>query len=366
MESVDAVVIGAGVVGLACARALARAGREVLILERENAFGTATSARSSEVIHAGLYYPTGSWRARLCVQGRQQLYSFCEAHQVPYRRCGKLVLACGDDELPRLQALQAQAVANGVNDLRWLSPAQVLQLEPALACRSALLSPSTGIIDSHALMLSLLGDAEAHGAVLAVCSPVRGGRVGGQGVELDVDGDSTTTVRARTVVNAAGLQACQVAAALQGLATAHVPVPRYAQGAYFTLGGHAPFRHLVYPVPGESGHLGVHLTLDLGGQVRFGPSFRWVDEVDYAVRAEDSAGFEAAVRRYWPGLPERALQPGHAGVRPKISGPGEPVADFRIDGQARHGVPGLVNLFGIESPGLTAALAIAEEVLRLA
>ena len=364
MEDVDAVVIGAGVVGLACARALAKAGREVLILERENAFGTATSARNSEVIHAGIYYPTGSLRARLCVQGRQRLYAFCESHQVQHHRCGKLVVACSDGELPRLQAVQAQAQANGVTDLQWLSQAQAQALEPALACRAALLSPSTGIIDSHGLMLALLGEAEAHGAVLAVCSPVRGGRVTAQGVVLDVGGDTATTLRARTVINAAGLQACQVAAALQGLDSTHVPTPHYAQGAYFTLSGKAPFSHLVYPVPGESSHLGVHLTLDLGGQARFGPSFRWVDGVDYAVRAEDGAGFAEAVRRYWPALPEGALQPGYAGVRPKISGPGEPAVDFRIDGPAQHGVPGLVNLFGIESPGLTAALAIAEEVQR--
>lgn len=366
MEDVDAVVIGAGVVGLACARALAMAGREVLILERENAFGTATSARNSEVIHAGLYYPTGSLRASLCVRGRQLLYAFCGSHQVQHRRCGKLVVACTDEELPRLQAVQAQALANGVTDLQCLGQAEAQALEPALACRAALLSPSTGIIDSHGLMLALLGEAEAHGAVLAVCSPVHGGRVTPQGTELDVGADTTTTLRARTVVNAAGLQACQVAAALQALDRAHVPTPHYAQGAYFTLSGKAPFSHLVYPVPGESSHLGVHLTLDLGGQARFGPSFRWVDEVDYRVQPEDGEGFEAAVRHYWPALPEGALQPGYAGVRPKISGPGEPALDFRIDGPARHGVPGLVNLFGIESPGLTASLAIAEEVLRQA
>ena len=366
MEDVDAVVIGAGVVGLACARALAKAGREVLVLERENAFGTATSARNSEVIHAGIYYPTGSLRARLCVQGKAMLYAFCERHGVAHRRCGKLVVACSDEELPRLHAVQAQAQANGITDLTWLSQEQALALEPALACRAALLSPSTGIIDSHGLMLALLGDAEAHGALLAVCSPVLGGLVTPRGIELSVGGETATTLLAATVVNAAGLQGCQLAASMQGLAAAHVPTPHFAQGAYFTLSGPAPFTHLVYPVPGESSHLGVHLTLDLGGQARFGPSFRWVDEVDYRVRDEDGDGFADAVRHYWPGLADGALQPGYAGVRPKISGPGEPAADFRIDGPARHGVPGLVNLFGIESPGLTAAMAIADEVLRLA
>lgn len=364
MEDVDAVVIGAGVVGLACARALARAGREVLVLECENAFGTATSARNSEVIHAGLYYPGGSLRARLCVQGRALLYAFCERHGVAHRRCGKLVVACAESELPRLQAVRRQAEANGVTDLQWLAPSQVHALEPALACQAALLSPSTGIVDSHGLMLALLGDAESHGAVLAVNAPVVAGQATANGIELVVGGETTTRLRARTVVNAAGLQACQVAQGLQGLAPQHVPTPHHAQGAYFTLRGQAPFTHLVYPVPGESSHLGVHLTLDLGGQARFGPSFRWVDGVDYRLHEEDGAGFAEAVRHYWPGLPEGALQPGYAGVRPKISGPGEPAADFRIDGPALHGVPGLVNLFGIESPGLTACLAIADEVLR--
>ena len=363
MEQVDAVVIGAGVVGLACARALAQAGREVIVLESETAFGTATSARNSEVIHAGLYYPSGSLRARLCVQGRDQLYAYCASHGIAHQRCGKLVVACAADELPHLARLQVQAQANGVSDLQWLSAEQARALEPALACEAALLSPSTGIIDSHGLMLALLGDAEAAGAMLALCSPLRGGRVGPQGIELQVGGDTDTTLRARSVVNAAGLQACAVAAGLQGLPEAFVPKAHYAQGAYFTLSGRAPFSRLIYPVPGDSSHLGVHLTLDLGGQARFGPSFRWVSDVDYQVDPADGAGFAEAVRHYWPGLPDAALMPGYAGVRPKISGPGEPAADFRIDGPAVHGVPGLVNLFGIESPGLTAALAIADEAL---
>ena len=364
MDRVDTVVIGAGVVGLACARALAMAGREVIVLEAEDAFGTATSARNSEVIHAGLYYPAGSLRARLCVRGKALLYDFCASHGVAHQRCGKLVVATEPDELPALQRLQRHAAGNGVDDLRWLTQAQAQALEPALRCEAALLSPSTGIVDSHGLMLALLGEAEAHGAMLARCSPLQRARVVDDGLVLAVGGDSATTLHARQVVNAAGLHACAVAAAIEGLDPAQVPRPFYAQGAYFTLSGRAPFRHLVYPVPGESSHLGVHLTLDLGGQARFGPSFRWVDTVDYHVDPADGAGFADAVRHYWPGLPDGALQPGYAGVRPKISGPGEPAADFRIDGPAVHGVPGLVNLFGIESPGLTAALAIAEEVGR--
>ncbi|OYT87035.1 MAG: FAD-dependent oxidoreductase [Burkholderiales bacterium PBB6] len=363
MDDIDTVVIGAGVVGLACARALAQAGHDVVILEAENAFGTATSARNSEVLHAGIYYPTGSLRARLCVQGRRQLVAYAQSHGVAHRLCGKLIVATDAHDVARLDHVLAQARANGVDDLTLLSGAEARALEPALACEAALLSPSTGIIDSHGLMLALLGDAEEAGAMLAVLSPAERARWHQGHWELDVGGATPSRLRARQVVNAAGLNACTLAARFEGLASAHVPTPHYAQGAYFSLAGRAPFSRLVYPVPGESSHLGVHLTLDLGGQARFGPSFRWVDEVDYRVDAADGAGFETEIRQYWPGLPADALLPGYAGVRPKISGPGEPAADFRIDGPALHGLPGLVNLFGIESPGLTASLAIADEVM---
>ena len=367
MDSVDTVVIGAGVVGLAVARALAQAGREVVILEAENAFGTITSARNSEVIHAGIYYPTGSQRATLCVRGKQMLYAHCASHGVPHQRCGKLIVATHPGELAALHTLQATAQANGVDDLQWLSAAQARALEPALACVGALLSPSTGIIDSHALMLSLLGDAERAGAMLALCAPVQGGRVTPGGIELTVGNADTaappTRLLARQVVNSAGLGAPALARLIEGVPAAHVPQGRLAKGCYFTLAGKSPFSRLIYPAPGQSGHLGVHLTLDLGGQARFGPSFKWVDSLDYQVDEADAHGFEAEVRRYWPGLPDNALQPGYAGLRPKISGPGEPAADFRIDGPALHGVAGLVNLFGIESPGLTSCLAIAEAVV---
>ena len=363
MDTVDAVVIGAGVVGLAVARALAGAGREVIVLDAENAFGTGTSSRNSEVIHAGLYYPTGSLRARLCVRGKQLLYDYCASHGVAHQRCGKLIVASQAGELPALDRLQATALANGVHDLQRLSAAEALALEPALQCVGALLSPSTGIIDSHGLMLALLGDAERHGAMLALCSPVLGGRAGGDGIELDVGGDAPMTLRARTVVNSASLQAPALARMFAGLDARHVPPDHLAKGCYFTLTGRAPFSRLVYPAPGQSSHLGVHLTLDLGGQARFGPSFDWVDRIDYTVDPAGADAFYEQVRRYWPGLPDGALQPGYAGLRPKISGPGEPAADFRIDGPALHGVPGLVNLFGIESPGLTSCLAIAEAVL---
>jgi L-2-hydroxyglutarate oxidase LhgO len=361
-ERVDCVVIGAGVVGLACARALAQAGREVIIVEAENAFGTATSARNSEVIHAGIYYPTGSLRAQLCVQGKALLYDYCATHQVNHRRCGKLIVAQNDAETAQLQVIEQRARANGVPDLRWLTRDEALALEPQLRCTRALLSPSTGIVDSHGLMLALLGDAQAAGAMLALQSPVQRAAVTSDGIELEVGGDGAMTLLAAAVVNSAGHGAPVLAAATHGLRPEHVPPRFFAKGNYFTLSGRSPFERLVYPAPGESSHLGVHLTLDLGGQAKFGPSFHWVDGLDYQVDAHEAEHFYDEVRRYWPGLPDGALQPGYVGVRPKIRGPGEPAQDFRIDGPEVHGVPGLVNLFGIESPGLTSSLAIAARV----
>jgi len=364
-ERVDCLVVGAGVVGLACARALARSGREVIVVEAEDAFGTATSARNSEVIHAGIYYPTGSLRAQLCVHGKALLYDYCAAHRVNHRRCGKLIVAQGDAEVAQLQAIEQRARANGVADLRWLARDEALALEPQLRCARALLSPSTGIVDSHGLMLALLGDAQAAGAMLALRSPALRAAATPHGIELEVGGDTTTTLLATAVVNSAGHGAPLLAAATRGLGAAHVPPRYFAKGNYFTLSGRAPFSRLVYPAPGASGHLGVHLTLDLGGQAKFGPSFHWVDDLDYRVDDQEAEHFYDEVRRYWPGLPDGALQPGYAGIRPKIRGPGEPAQDFRIDGPQTHGVPGLVNLFGIESPGLTASLAIAEHVAAL-
>ncbi len=362
-QRVDCVVVGAGVVGLACARTLARAGREVIVVEAEGAFGTATSSRNSEVIHAGIYYPTGSLRAQLCVRGKALLYDFCAAHRVDHRRCGKLIVAQNDVETVQLQAIEQRARANGVADLRWLAGDEARALEPQLRCARALLSPSTGIVDSHGLMLALLGDAEGAGTMLALRSPVLRAAATPQGIELEVGGDAATTLLAGAVVNSAGHGAPPLAAATRGLAAAHVPPRFFAKGNYFTLSGRAPFSRLVYPAPGESGHLGVHLTLDLGGQAKFGPSFHWVEGLDYRVDEHEAEHFYDEVRRYWPGLPDGALQPGYVGIRPKIRGPGEPAQDFRIDGPETHGVPGLVNLFGIESPGLTASLAIAERVV---
>jgi L-2-hydroxyglutarate oxidase LhgO len=363
MESIDCAVVGAGVIGLAVARALALAGREVLVLEAADAIGTETSSRSSEVIHAGIYYPPGSAKARLCVAGRHALYRYCAEHGVPHRNCGKLIVATAPDQIPRLQRLRAQAVANGVTDLHPLTGEDAAQLEPELRCVAALRSPSTGIIDSHAYMLALQGDAEAHGAVVALRSPVTSGRIESDGIALEVGGAEPTTLRARTVVNSAGLHAQRLAASLAGFPRQHVPPTYYAKGNYYSLAGRAPFAHLVYPMPNEAG-LGVHITIDLAGQARFGPDVEWIDRIDYRVDPRRADGFYAAIREYWPALQDGRLQPAYAGIRPKVVGPDAPAADFLIEGPAVHGVPGLVNLFGIESPGITASLAIAEEVLR--
>ena len=369
-EQVDTVVIGAGVVGLAVARALALAGREVLVLEAAETFGTQTSARNSEVIHAGIYYPPGSLKARLCVPGRERLYAYCAERGVAHRRCGKLIVAGNAAQVDELRAIQVRAVANGVDDLQWLTREQALALEPRLDCQAALLSPSTGIIDSHGLMLSLLGDMENAGGVLATHSRVNRlvARTDKAHSTIDMIVDDGTTLRATQVVNAAGLGALALAHRTEGLPPAHCPpLPtRWAKGNYFTLAGRAPFGRLIYPVvERDSASLGVHLTLDLGGQAKFGPDVQWVDLPDeLGVDPARADAFYAEVRRYWPGLPDGALQPGYAGMRPKLTGPGERAADFRIDGPRTHGVPGLVNLLGIESPGLTSCLALAEEVAQ--
>jgi L-2-hydroxyglutarate oxidase LhgO len=367
VESVDALVVGAGVVGLAVARALAQRGREVVVVEAEAGIGRGVSARSSEVVHGGLYYPSGSLKARLCVRGRQLLYAYCAARGVAHRRCGKLVVATDEAQLGALRALQAQALANGVDDLVWLDGAAARALEPELHACAALHSPSSGIVDSHALMLALQADAQAAGAQLAFGSRVRGGRVVAGGIEVEVDAGEAAALRlrARSLVNSAGLGAPALAARIAGVPAATLPRAHRCKGSYFALTGRAPFARLIYPLHDAAG-LGVHLTLDLGGQARFGPDTEWLADdapEDLRVDPARAAAFEAAVRRYWPGLPAAALVPAYAGVRPKIAGPGEPAADFLIAGPAEHGVPGLVQLLGIESPGLTACLAIAETVL---
>jgi L-2-hydroxyglutarate oxidase LhgO len=364
MDDLDCIVVGAGVVGLAVARALARAGREVVIVEAAGAIGSVTSSRNSEVIHAGIYYAPGSLKARLCVRGRALLYAWCAERGVAHRRCGKLIVATHAGQHAALDRLAAQARANGVDDIEALDTAEALRLEPTLRCSAALLSPSSGIVDSHGLMLALQGDAEDHGALLALRSPVVRGRAVAGGIELDIGGAEPMRLRARTVVNSAGLDAPRLAAAIDGLPAAHVPRARLCKGSYFACAGRPAFSRLVYPLP-EAAGLGVHVTLDLAGRMRFGPDVQWTDELDYAVDAARADAFYAAIRRYWPQLPDGALQPDYAGFRPKIAGPDEPARDFMIEGPDAHGVPGLVNLFGIESPGLTAALAIGEHVATL-
>jgi L-2-hydroxyglutarate oxidase LhgO len=357
-DSIDCVVIGAGVVGLAVARALALEGREVVVLEAADAIGTETSSRNSEVIHAGIYYPAGSLKARFCVEGKHFLYAYCAERGIPHRRCGKMIVATRPGQDAYLEKLRAQAIANGVDDLHLVDGAAARAIEPELACDAALLSPSTGIIDSHSLMLAYQGDAEAHGAMVAFLSPVLGGEVRNDGIDLRVGGAEPTTLRARLVVNAAGLGAQAVAGSIAGIPAARVPPLHYAKGNYFSLAGRSPFSRLVYPVP-EPGGLGVHISIDLAGQARFGPDVEWIEDIAYDVDPRRADGFYAEVRRYWPGLRDGALQPAYAGIRPKLGPAGTPAADFVVEGPEDHGVPGLVNLFGIESPGLTASPAIA-------
>ncbi len=370
MDEVDAVVVGAGVVGLAIGRALALRGLQVVILEQATAFGTGTSSRNSEVVHAGLYYPPGSLKALLCVQGRELLYAYCAERGIGVQRCGKLLVATRGDDLPKLDTIRSHAAACGVHDLQPLTRTQALALEPELHCVAALHSPSSGIVDSHGLMTALLGDAQNAGAMFAVASPFESATQGGGRWQVRTGGAESFELATGWLVNAAGLDAQAVAACMAGFPAAAIPPRHLAKGHYFALARKAPFRHLIYPTPVDGG-LGVHLTLDLAGQARFGPDVKWLPEVpagqplDYSADPQRQAAFEAEVRRYWPGLPAGALQPSYTGIRPKISGPGAAAADFRIDGPAAHGVPGVVQLFGIESPGLTSSLAIAEHVSAL-
>lgn len=361
MESLDCVVIGAGVVGLAVARGLALRGREVVVLEAEAGTGRHTSSRNSEVIHAGIYYPTGSLKARLCVAGRRALGAYLAERDVPHRRVGKLLIAVHESELGTLERLRRLAEANGVDDLVTLSAEDVRALEPDVVAVRGVLSPSTGILDSHALMAALEADLVAKGGVVVLSAPVTGGHVEDRDIVLDVGGKEPVSVRCKTVVSSAGLHAPRVARALRGLDPAFVPREYFARGHYFTLAGRSPFRHLVYPMPAP-GALGIHVTLDLAGRARFGPDITWSPGVDYAFDEGRAPAFYSAVRRYHPGLEDGALEPGYVGIRPKIVPEGAAAADFVVQGPEVHGIHGLVNLFGIESPGLTACLAIADEV----
>jgi L-2-hydroxyglutarate oxidase LhgO len=363
MESVECLVVGAGVIGLAVARALARGGREVIVVEGESGIGAGVSSRNSEVIHAGIYYPPGLVKTRLCIDGKAMLYALCQEFGVAHKRCGKLLVAANAGEVDKLAALKGQAEANGVTDLIWLSGEDARSLEPALVAHRALLSPSTGIVDSHALMLALRGDAEAHGAMIAFETPVLAGQASEQGLVIETGGSTPMRIAADMVVNAAGLGAQALARSISGMPAEAIPPLHLAKGNYFSLNGRSPFSRLIYPMPTPGG-LGVHLTLDLAGQARFGPDVEWVDAIDYDVDPGRAASFYAAIRRYWPDLPDDALQPAYAGVRPKIERPGGSATDFLLQTEKAHGVAGLINLFGIESPGLTASLAIADWVMR--
>jgi L-2-hydroxyglutarate oxidase LhgO len=365
MEKVECVVVGAGVIGLAVARRLAQAGREVIILEAAEGIGTVTSSRNSEVIHAGIYYPAGSLMARMCVSGKRALYRYCSDHGVPHRNCGKLIVATTAKETAKLRSIRAHAEANGVLDLQNLSGAAARALEPALNCDAALLSPSTGIVDSHAFMLALRGDAEEAGAICAFHAPLLHARAAAGRIELEVGGEAPIALECGLLVNAAGLGAPAVARGIDGMPIDLIPPAYLAKGNYFSCHARAPFSRLIYPVP-EPGGLGVHLTLDLAGQARFGPDVEWVDTIDYAVDPARAERFYPAIRRYWPTLPDGALMPSYSGIRPKIVPPAVAVQDFMIQGPRDHGVDGLINLFGIESPGLTSSLAIADHVGDLA
>jgi L-2-hydroxyglutarate oxidase LhgO len=364
MDSVECVVAGAGVIGLAIARQLSRSGREVLVLDAEGGIGTITSSRNSEVIHAGIYYPHNSLMAQLCVAGRKALYAYCSEHGIPHRDCGKLIVATDAAETDRLAAIRQHAARNGVDDLRLISKAEAYELEPALSCTAALLSPSTGIIDSHSYMLALRGEAEAAGASFAFKAPLEAAATTADGFTLDVGGSEPLTIGCKLLVNACGLSAPAIARSIKGMPADRVPTAYLAKGNYFSLSRRAPFSRLIYPVPVPGG-LGVHLTLDLAGQARFGPDVEWIDAVDYAVDPARAEKFYPAIRRYWPGLPDGALQPSYAGIRPKIVPPAVANQDFIVQGQSEHGVAGLINLFGIESPGLTASLAIADLVAHM-
>ena len=366
----DAVVIGAGVVGLAIAASMARAGREVLILEKNRHFGEETSSRNSEVIHAGLYYEPGSLKGRFCVEGRDRLYAWCAARGVGVWNCGKLIVASDADDEPALERIIDRAAGNGVAapDLEPITGAQAMAMEPALNVTAALWSPRTGMVDSHGFMASLLGEAEDHGGALALASPLEGGAVETDGVALHVGGDAPCTLKARTVVNAAGLWARDVSLMIAGFPRQAAPPRVLYKGSYFSHTGRTPFTRLIYPTP-RPGGLGVHLTLDLSGAARFGPDVEPLDtddpaEIDYAVDPARGDSFYEAIRRYWPALKDGALQPDYAGVRPKIDPDYQ--TDFRIDGPSAHGVPGYVALYGVESPGLTGALALGDHVAALA
>lgn len=364
MEDIEAIVVGAGVVGLACARALTRAGRDVIIIERHESIGQENSSRNSEVIHSGIYYPQGSLKAKLCVEGRELLTDFCKDYYVHHKLCGKLIVATTKEQESKLEQINDLAKNNGVTNLRYLSASQAKNVEPFLTCNSALLSPSSGILSSHDYMLALLGDAENYGARLALKTDFRAAEIKNSHIIVSVGSNPTTKIRTQILINSGGLSATRIAKNIMGFAQHNIPKTYFAKGNYFSLSSKAPFSHLIYPIP-EPGGLGVHLTLDLGGQARFGPDVEWVDEINFDVIPKRSEDFYAVIRTYWPELKDDTLKPAYSGIRPKITSPGEPDADFIIQDMNIHGIPGLINLFGIESPGLTSSLAIAKAVMKL-
>jgi L-2-hydroxyglutarate oxidase LhgO len=365
LSETECVVIGAGVIGLAVARALARGGREVIIVERERQFGMHTSSRNSEVIHAGIHYPPASLKATLCVSGRELLYGYCEMLGIAHRRCGKFTVAIAASQLPALQAIESNARASGVLDLAWLDAGEARRAEPALHCYAALSSPSTGIIDSHGYMQSLLADAQSAGAVIAFGTEVTALRPTARGIDVVVGREPEPALRAQLVVNSAGLQAHHVARSIDGFSPRHIPQVHYAKGSYFALAGAAPFARLIYPAPTVGGHLGIHMTLDLAGAARFGPDMEWVEEIDYEVDPGRALEFADAIKTYWPPLDAKRLLPAYAGIRPKLSQGGEAARDFMISGPEDHGFAGIINLFGMDSPGLTASLAIGNYIAAM-
>jgi L-2-hydroxyglutarate oxidase LhgO len=363
MDTADCIVVGAGVVGLAVARTLAAAGREVMVLETEARIGEHTSSRNSEVIHAGLYYKKGTLRQHLFPRAPQLLYAYCVEHGVPHRRLGKLVVARKADEVETLRHHMEHAAEAGLDDLQWLEPEQARELEPNLACHAAYLSPSSGIVDSHSLMLAYQGELESHGGTLVLRAPVTGGAITSHGIRVEVGGADPMTLMCKLLINCAGHGAPPLARAIAGLPAEMVPRNYFRRGVYFSVTGR-PFKRLIYPVHGPGG-MDIHAVIDIAGNVRFGPDVEWVDRLDYSVDPTRAEAFYRSVRTFWPGLPDGALSPAYAGIRPKITGPNEPAADFVIQGPRDHGIPGLVNLFGIESPGLTSSLAIGEYVAGL-
>jgi len=364
MFKIEAVVVGAGVVGLSIARALSARGVEVLVLEQEAGIGQVTSSRNSEVIHAGLYYPPDSLKARFCVQGKRALYQYCSERGVPHRRCGKLVVATSEDEGGALAQLYERASQNGVEDIELIGAERLGILEPEICGSAALVSGSTGILDSHALMLSFQGDAEASGAIVQCRTPLIEGNLRGSSIVIRTGGDEPAEIETELLINAAGLGAWDVSKSLNGLDASTIPPRHLAKGSYFTMSSRAPIKRLIYPLPSPGG-LGIHLTSDLGGQLRFGPDVEWIDDIDYTVNPERAAVFYDAIRRYWPPLPDGALAPGYAGIRPRTRGPGKPPADFVIQKPDVTGHKGYVALYGIDSPGLTSSLAIGDYVAGL-